>query len=177
MGAYVPFFFLPAYASVRTDASPTLAFYTIGILNGASSVGRVLPNFFADKTGPLNMIVPGAFITAILAFCWIPVDTIGGLVAFAVLYGVLSGSLLSLAPASLASLTKDVNRTGTRMGMAFTLAGVGLLIGNPAAGALVNVQTGDYVRAQVFNGVIVMGAAVFMTLARIAAVGFRWVKV
>ena len=177
MGAYVPFFFLPAYASARTDASPTLAFYTLGILNGASSVGRVLPNFLADKTGPLNMIVPGAFITAILAFCWVPVDTIGGLATFAVLYGVFSGSLLSLAPASLASLTKDVNRTGTRMGMAFALSGVGLLIGNPVAGALVDAETGDYVRAQVFNGAIVMGAAVFMALARFAAVGFRWVKV
>ena len=61
--------------------------------------------------------------------------------------------------------------------MAFTLAGVGLLIGNPVAGALVNAQTGDYVRTQVFNGAIVLGAAVFMAMSRIAAVGFRWVKV
>ncbi|VDC05947.1 unnamed protein product [Peniophora sp. CBMAI 1063] len=177
VGAYIPFFFLPAYASAHTNASPTLAFYTLGILNGASTVGRVVPNFFADKTGPLNMLIPCAFITSILAFCWIPVNSVGSLITFAVLYGVFSGALLALAPPSLASLTSDVSRVGTRMGMAFALGGVGLLIGNPVAGALVNTETGNYVRAQVFNGAIVMGAAIFMGLARVAVVGFRWVKV
>lgn len=177
MGTFIPFFSLPAYASAHTSASPTLAFYTLAILNASSAVGRIISSFFADKIGPLNMVIPCALITSILAFCWISVDSVGGLAAFAVLYGVFSGSLLALARASVASLTRDIGRMGTRMGMASALGGIGLLIGNPVAGALVNTETGNYTRAQAFTGAIIMGAAIFMALARFAAVGFRWVKV
>ncbi|KZV72788.1 MFS general substrate transporter [Peniophora sp. CONT] len=177
MGTFVPFFSLPAYASAHTSASPILAFYTLAILNASSAVGRIISSVFADKVGPLNMVIPCAFITSILAFCWISVDSVGSLVVFAVLYGVFSGSLLALARASVASLTKDIGRMGTRMGMASALGGIGLLIGNPVAGALVNTETGNYTRAQAFTGAIVMGAAIFMALARFAAVGPRWVKV
>ncbi|VDC05949.1 unnamed protein product [Peniophora sp. CBMAI 1063] len=177
MGTFIPFFSLPAYASVHTDASPTLAFYTLGILNASSAIGRIISSFLADRIGPLNMLIPCSFITSVLAFCWISVDSVGGLVTFAVLYGLFSGALLALARASLASLTNDVSRMGTRMGMASALGGVGLLIGNPVAGALVDTGTGNYTHAQIFNGGVVMCAAIFMALARYAATGFTWVKV
>ncbi|KZV74762.1 MFS monocarboxylate transporter-like protein [Peniophora sp. CONT] len=172
MGAYVPFFYGPAYTQAHTGASTSFAFYTIAILNGASTLGRVVPNFIADKTGPLNILTPCAFLTAILAFCWIPVDAVGSMGVWCALYGLASGALLSLAPAAIASLTADVGRVGTRLGMAFGIAGVGLLIGTPVAGALVDLETGDFVRAQVFNGAIVLGAAFFMSLSRVAKAGW-----
>ena len=56
--------------------------------------------------------------------------------------------------------------------MAFGIAGVGLLIGTPVAGSLVDLETGDFVRAQVFNGAIVLGAAFFMSLSRVAKAGW-----
>ena len=172
MGAYVPFFYGPAYAQAHTGASTSLAFYIVAILNGASTVGRVVPNFIADKTGPLNILTPCAFLTGILAFCWIPVHAVGSMGVWSALYGLASGALLSLAPASIASLTADVGRVGTRLGMAFGIAGVGLLIGTPVAGSLVDLETGDFVRAQVFNGAIVLGAAFFMSLSRVAKAGW-----
>jgi len=177
MGAYVPYFYAPAYASLRTGADEKLAFYTVAILNGASTIGRIIPNFVADKTGPLNILVPCALISGVLAFTWIPVHTVGGLMVFCVMYGIFSGSLVSLAPATIASLTSDVSRVGTRLGMAFALSAFGLLIGNPVAGALVDLDTGNFLRAQIFGGALVLAATFFMALARIAKIGFGSGKV
>ncbi|KZT64725.1 MFS general substrate transporter [Daedalea quercina L-15889] len=172
MGAYIPFFEAPAFAAAHTPASPTLAFYFLAILNGASVFGRLLPNFFADKTGPLTMLTGCATATGVLALAWLAVHTIGGFAAFCVLYGLFSGSLVSLPPAAIASLTDDHTRLGTRLGMAFTLAGFGLLIGNPVAGVLVDLRTGEFWKAIVFNGVVVLAAGTLLLAARTAKAGW-----
>lgn len=62
MGFYVPFFYIQSYAinGSKTNLDTSLAFYLLIILNAASLFGRIIPNFFADKTGPLNMLFPCA---------------------------------------------------------------------------------------------------------------------
>ncbi|VDB97969.1 unnamed protein product [Peniophora sp. CBMAI 1063] len=172
MGAYVPLFYTPAFAQAHTGASTSLAFYTVAILNGVSILGRTVPNFVADKIGPLNTITPIAMFTAVLAFCWIPVNSIAGLVVMCSFYGFSSGALLSLTPPAIAGLTKDIGRVGTRLGMSLGIAGIGLLIGNPVAGALVNLDTGSFVHAQILGGAIVFGAGLFMALSRVSKVGW-----
>ncbi|KZV72791.1 MFS general substrate transporter [Peniophora sp. CONT] len=176
MGAYVPFFYGTAFVEAHTGASKSLAIYVVAILNAASTVGRILPNFFADICGPLNVLTPTAFATAVVAFCWIPVHDVGGFAAFGVLYGLLSGALIALGPGAIGSLTADVGRVGTRMGMAFGIAGLGLLVGTPSAGALVDLQTGSFLKAQIFNGVVVLTCAFFMLAARVSKVGWEMAK-
>jgi MFS family permease len=171
MGLYIPFFYISSFALLKTNASPELTFYFVPILNAASVFGRILPNFLADKTGPLNMLIPCSLISAILALCWIAIDDVAGLTVFAVLYGFFSGTFVSLPPSAVASLSPDLKQVGTRMGMSFSFAGLGLLIGNPIAGTIINLETGDFVKAQIFCGVVVAAAAVVMMFARIAKVG------
>jgi MFS family permease len=172
MSAYIPFFYISAYASAHTSASDELAFYFVAILNAASTFGRLLPNFLADKTGPLNMFLPCTIVSGILALCWIATHNTGGLLAFAILYGFFSGTIVSLPPSIIASLTSDLARVGTRMGMCFSIVGIGLLVGNPIAGALINLDTGDFLRAQIFCGVLVISSAVIALLSRTAKVGW-----
>ncbi|KAH9925769.1 major facilitator superfamily domain-containing protein [Fomitopsis serialis] len=172
MGTYIPFFEAPAFAAARTSASPTLAFYFLAILSAASTLGRLLPNFLADKTGPLTMLAGCATATGILALSWLAVHTVGGFVVFCVLYGLFSGSLVSLPPAAVASLTDDHSRLGARLGMAFALAGFGLLIGNPVAGVLVDLRTGEFWKGIVFNGVAVLAAGTLLLAARVAKAGW-----
>ncbi|KAH9912458.1 major facilitator superfamily domain-containing protein [Fomitopsis serialis] len=172
MGTYIPFFEAPAFAAARTSASPTLAFYFLAILSAASTLGRLLPNFLADKTGPLTMLAGCATATGILALSWLAVHTVGGFVVFCVLYGLFSGSLVSLPPAAVASLTDDHSRLGARLGMAFALAGFGLLIGNPVAGVLVDLRTGEFWKGIVFNGVAVLAAGALLLAARVAKAGW-----
>lgn len=59
IGLYVPMFYIQTYALTKQITSNTdYAFYLLSILNAGSFFGRILPNFLADKTGLMNMLVP-----------------------------------------------------------------------------------------------------------------------
>jgi len=169
---YIPFFYISTYASLKTGASTELAFYFLVIANGSSVVGRLLPNFYADTVGPLNMLIPCTAASAILVFCWIPIHNIGGLAAFAVIYGIFTGSLVSLPPSVISRLCPDMSMVGTRLGMAFTIASLGILIGTPIGGALLDLNDGDFLRAQIFCGVIFVVGWACIVGSRVATVGW-----
>lgn len=47
---------------------------------------------------------------------------------------------------------------GTRLGMMWGIASFGALAGTPIAGALVNLETAEFIRAQVFSGCLMVAA-------------------
>ncbi|CCL98174.1 uncharacterized protein FIBRA_00168 [Fibroporia radiculosa] len=173
MGLYIPFFNISTFAEGKTGASVELAFYSVPIISAASTFGRILPGLIADRVGPLNMLAPSSVASAILVFSWAAVHNVGGLVTFALLYGLASGAIVSLAPSVVATLTPDLRRLGGRIGMQFSIAGLGLLIGNPIAGAIENVQEREYLGAQMFCGAILMASTIATIGARIAKTGPR----
>ena len=69
-----------------------------------------MTGFLASKMGPINMLIPTALTTGIIAFCWIGIHNTGGLIVFAILRGVFSGGFVSLPSAALTSLTSDLRR-------------------------------------------------------------------
>jgi len=164
---YIPFFYITPYALSKTGASSTLAFYFVPILSAGSVLGRIFPNALADRIGPLNTLIPCTFACGVLAFAWVAVDETGCLLAFAILYGFFSGTFVSLPPSAIVSLSDDLDKVGTRLGMSFSISGVGLLIGSPVGGALLNLDTGHFVRAQVFCAVIMMASSASLALARL----------
>jgi MFS family permease len=48
--------------------------------------------------------------------------------------------MVSLMPLTVTNLTEDAAEFGTRIGMAYTIASIGALIGNPIAGATLHQQ-------------------------------------
>jgi MFS family permease len=139
---------------VETATTGKFSVQRVVAATAASGYGRVVPNLIAGKIGSLNIFAPAAVISALLAFCWIAINSVLGLVVFGVLYGVSSGAIVStLAPLS----SPDMKNIGTRMGMAFAIASVGLLIGNPIAGVLL--KGGSYVGLQVFSGACLLVCA------------------
>lgn len=116
-------------------------------------------------------MAPCVLACAILIFTWIAIQGVGGLITFTMLYGFFTGTFVSVTNAALVNLTDDIKIVGTRLGMSFTCAGFGLLIGNPVAGALINLETGSFIRMQIFGGVLVMGSAALFFAARFAKVG------
>jgi predicted MFS family arabinose efflux permease len=171
VGLYIPFFYISPYAIGKVGATGDLPFYYVSILNAASTFGRIIPNFVADKVGPFNVLIPCMLSAGVVAFCWIPVHNIGGLVIFAIIYGFFSGSFVSLPPSVVASLSPDLNSVGTRMGMVFCVAGLGILIGSPIGGAILDIESMNYLPAQIFCGVTVVAGTFAMILARMAKVG------
>ncbi|KAG9197567.1 hypothetical protein G6514_001472 [Epicoccum nigrum] len=69
-----------------------------------------------------------------------------------VVYGLFASALQGLFPATMADLTVDPKKTGTRFGMGFALSSFGVLTGSPVGGALIEYKHGDYLYAQVFAG-------------------------
>ena len=172
VGLYFPIYYISTYAIQFHIMDSTLAFYMLPILNAASVFGRIVPNFYADRVGPLNLLVPCSLASGFLALCWIGVKNTPGLIIFAVLYGVLSGTYVSLPPTALVNLSPHLGVVGTRMGMCFGLASLGLLIGTPVSGAILN-STDSYLGAQLFSGLMVVIAALCLLAARYTKVGAK----
>jgi predicted MFS family arabinose efflux permease len=171
VGLYIPFFYITPYAAFKTGAGRTLAFYLVPIINAGSVFGRLVPNALADRIGPFNTLIPCTLACAVLVFIWISMHSTGSLVAFAILYGFFSGSFVSLPPSIHASLSRDPHRFGTRLGMSLSVAGIGLLIGSPVGGTLLNLNTGHFVHAQIFCGAAMMIALLSLVLARVVHSG------
>ncbi len=167
VGLYIPFFYIPTYSQQNLHTSDNTSFYLLSILNGASLFGRIITNIIADYLGALNVLVPCIFCASILAFAWIAVHNLAGIVVFAILYGCFSGSIVSLPPTALAALSPDLSRGGTWMGMCFSFAGFGLLLGSPVAGAILETRAG-FTGASAFGAAAVMLGFIFMVMAVVA---------
>ena len=167
VGLYIPFFYIPTYAQQNFHVSENMSFYLLSILNGASVFGRIIPNIIADHLGALNVLLPFVFCASVLAFAWIAIGNLAGIIVFCVLYGFFSGSIVSLPPTALAALSPDPSRVGTRMGMSFSFAGFGLLLGSPIAGAILETRAG-FTGTSAFGAGAVMVGFIFMVLAVVA---------
>ncbi|EPS40124.1 hypothetical protein H072_6069 [Dactylellina haptotyla CBS 200.50] len=174
-GLYMPFFYVEVWAKkMGLERNGLETFYLVSILNGASTFGRVVPNFIADRIGSINMQIPAMVISGILILCWLPMHTFESLIAFIILYGFFSGVFISLPPASVASITPDVTYFGVRMGMMFSIASVGSLTGTPISGAMIHAQGGSLDGARIWSGCIMLFSAALIIAARINASGWRW---
>lgn len=179
IGLYIPFFYVSDYA-LSIGITGDLSFYLLIIMNAASVPGRVIPSFLADKVGNLSVMIPAVLFSGVIAFGWIGATTQGSLIAVAILFGLTSGSIQGVLPATVPFLCPDLSKIGTNIGMTLMAAGLGLLIGTPVAGAILGDQSHGlnmvWSGAFAFSGAtVVIGAAVLAT-ARVKKVGFGLVK-
>ncbi|KAF2235971.1 MFS general substrate transporter [Viridothelium virens] len=172
MGVYVAMYYIQLYAIAKTGISDSLSSYLLPILNGTSIIGRLVSNYFADKAGPLNMQIPNAFAAAILCFCWIRIDNVPGIVVFAALYGIFIGSFNSLPGISVVSLSPNLSKVGLQLGVSFVVAGLGCLIGEPIAGAILR-SNGGWAGLQAWCGVLLALFGALTLLARVSEAGLR----
>ena len=176
MGLYTPFFYIQYYVIETGIMGPELAFYLLAILNAASTFGRLIPNYIADRAGPLNVIVPCGFMTGILQFCLLGANTTPGVIVIIALYGFFSGTLVSLPATIYVHLAGPKNRgkIGTRMGMGFAFVSVGILVGAPITGAILDAAGFKYV--WIFGGTLSIFGAFFTLLCRFAQSEWKLAK-
>ena len=167
VGLYIPSFYVPSYSLQALHVSNDLSFYLLAMLHATSIPGRIIPNMLADRIGAMCVFIPFAVCTAIMAFVWTGVAHLGTFIAFVSLYGLFSGAMVSLPPAALANLTPDRSRVGTRMGMSFSFAGSGMLVGSPIAGAIQSSNAG-FIGLEVFCGATILAGAVALVLSQMA---------
>lgn len=137
---------------------------------------RLLPTYYADKIGSLNVLIPFSFLCGIMMYSWIGIHTIGGLFAFAAVYGSGSAVIQALWPAIIGKCSKvqDLKKAGVRMGMAFTIVSFASLTGPPLAGALIQMADGKYLYANIWAGTSFMVGGVLLLATRWSLVGMDW---
>ncbi|PGH10671.1 hypothetical protein AJ80_07427 [Polytolypa hystricis UAMH7299] len=170
---YVGFFYVSSFGRDIVGLSQSKALDVLLIMNGVGTVGRMIPSVISDYyTGPFNALIPFAFGTGIVSFIWIAIDGVGGLYAFAVLYGFFGAGIQALFPVTAASLTTDMKKIGVRFGMLLSIVSFASLTGAPIAGALIQLKDGDYMYAQIFAGLSTMVGTTILVMARCAMTGF-----
>ena len=167
LGLYFPFLYVSAWAQHTLKLDASIASYLFSVLNGGSVFGRIIAGLVADRVGSLNAIIPCLLVTSVLAFAWISIKSLATLIIFCFFYGFFSGATISLPPTIVAAIAEDNTKVGTWMGMRFGFAALGLLVGNPIAGAIVG-NNEHFVAAQCFSGATVM-------VATIMTIGVRWI--
>jgi MFS family permease len=176
MGIYIIFYYIELYALEESSVSATLASYLLVIINGSTLVGRIISGFYADKLGSINVQTIAASVSGLLTFCLIAIKNSPGLVAYSVLYGFFAGAFMGLPPASVARLTKDQSKIGTRLGMTLAFVGIGMLVSNPIAGAILK-RGGGWVGLIVWCGSLLAGSSASMAASRTVEAGFKLARV
>lgn len=144
------------------------------ILNGVGIPGRIVPAIISDRyLGPINTLIPTAFMAGVLLFIWIAIDSLNSMYAFVVIFGYFGAGVQSLFPAALGSLTSDLAKVGVRIGMVFSIVSFAALSGPPIAGQLIQRRNGNYLDAQIFGGLVLIIASLLLSAARIAKTGMR----
>lgn len=177
-GLYFAFYYIGSFGRNILGISETDSINDLLVLNGVGLIGRLVPAHLADRFfGPLNTLIPFVFVSGLLLYCWAAVSSKGGLVSFAVIYGLFAAGIQSLFPATLSNLTTDLKKAGVRMGMVFSVISFACLTGPPLAGALIQRKDGDYLYAQMFAGTVLMAGCATLVAARVAKKGWRKARV
>lgn len=166
LGLYVPYFYLPSYATGLLTSTGRGTHLTgddlLSILNAVSIVGRILFGFLAITIGPQNLIVFVAGCSSIVTFSFMSADsTVAGLIVLVCLYGFLTGAFFALQPSVFVSLSSHKpHLIGTRFGMAFTVMSFGMLFGTPIAGVLMRAD--GFSSAWIWAGSCIIAGAILI---------------
>jgi len=141
LALFVPFVFLPPFA-VAQGAGAVAAATLVGVIGIASVAGRLLIGTLADRLGRVPSYLGCFAVMAASYLLWLGASSYPWLVVFAVVLGVGYGGFIALNPAVIAELF-GVHGLGALVGLIYTSAAVGALVGPPAAGLLID-ATGTY---------------------------------
>ncbi|KAL7962435.1 MFS general substrate transporter [Trichoderma compactum] len=171
---YFVFFYINSYARNVIGFSNVDSINLLIITNAMGIPARPIVGFIADRyTGPINIFVTATFVVSIMLYSWIGVTTRTGMYVFSVVYGLSVGANQGTFIVSLASLTKDPQKMGVRVGMVETLCSLATVAGAPTAGAIIDHNNGDFFWAQIWGGTVMAAAALIFVACRISATGWR----
>ncbi|KAJ4295103.1 hypothetical protein N0V90_007112 [Kalmusia sp. IMI 367209] len=171
---FIPYAYISSYA-IHQGVEPQHAYRLSALLNAGAIPGRALPGYVADRFGYFNVMCVTSFTCASFIFAlWL---TSGAneatITAFAVIFGFWSGAAISLTPVCIGQVCKTEDY-GKRSGTTFSISSVGVLIGIPVAGAIIEANGGAYTGLIVFAGAAYMAAFLAFLVTRVVAGGRDW---
>ncbi|KAH7207666.1 MFS monocarboxylate transporter-like protein [Fusarium oxysporum] len=168
----VPPAYITTYASFyeHNDLSPNI----LAILNSASTLGRCLPGFVADKLGRFNVMIICATLSNLSIFClWLQARSNAAVVvSFVVAYGFFSGTAFSLMPVCVAQLCKT-EEYATMYGTAYSVVSFATLAGVPISGFILGTSDGNHYTALVLFCGTAYAVRLFFLFLRRGLVGIE----
>ncbi|GAB7351346.1 hypothetical protein MBLNU459_g2032t2 [Dothideomycetes sp. NU459] len=164
-GFYVIFFNLEEWAAktgvgykgeVPPGQSGLKTYWLLSILNASSTIGRLSSSYLCDHFGALRVHTVVTFVSGLLCLIlWVLAKNLNAAIAFVVIFGAFSGSVIGLPPASMAAMLgpdrREQSKLGQWTGMMYTCSSVPALIGPIIAGHLITVYD-TYISIQAWSG-------------------------
>ncbi|KAF9257454.1 MFS general substrate transporter [Marasmius fiardii PR-910] len=166
IGTYYPLFFIQLFA-VLHGVSETMSFYSVAIMNFACFIGRIAPNYMADKLGVLKIAIPCIVLNGVVCFAMLGATSVVGVVMFSIVYGFFLGASISLYLPVVYFVTPRGMDLGRSMGIGLGPVGLGLLIGSPVISATQRKSDTEYDwwKGVTLAGVVLIAAGVIMSAA------------
>ncbi|KAF1920675.1 major facilitator superfamily domain-containing protein [Ampelomyces quisqualis] len=156
---------------------PIETFWLLTIMNGASTAGRLLLAHFCDKVGALNMHSAAQITCSLLVLIlWPLAGSENAAIAFCVVFGLFSGTVIGCPPASMANILnctysspEDAHfakkKLGHWTGMMYSFAAIPALTGPLIAGHMITTYN-TYLTLQMWSGSCLLLSFVCMLFAR-----------
>ncbi|CAG8016518.1 unnamed protein product [Penicillium olsonii] len=162
----------PTYV-VMQGFSTNDSVYLLAVLSICSTIGRLVAGGVADRYGRINtqaaLIALGVFAVFVI---WLPFgNTLPGLYMFSSIFGLASGSFLSLAPACIGQISK-ASEVGGRFGLTYSIVSIATLICIPTGGEMLD-KVGKRAMVAYLGGVLIVAFGLFI-MARWACLSYRW---
>lgn len=170
----IPYTYISTYG-IYAGMKPQMAYLLMALLNVGAIPGRALPGYVADRFGAFNVMSVTSFTCAGFIFAlWLTAGSNeAAITAFSVIFGFWSGAAISLTPVVVGQVCKTEDY-GKRSGTTFSVASIGVLIGAPIAGAILQANGGAYTGLIVFAGAIYFLSFVAFAVTRLVAGGRNW---
>ncbi|KAJ9294319.1 hypothetical protein DTO271G3_6894 [Paecilomyces variotii] len=154
---YFAYYYVRPYALDILHVSQTTSFHILLIFNAVGIPGRVIPALLADRYfSAITVLIPVVFLSALCLYAWQSVRALASDLVWIVFLGLFAAGIQGLFPSTLASLTKDLSKSGSRIGKLILAGG------------------GNYIGAQIWGGTCLLLGGSILVAARGASVGWRW---
>ncbi|KAM3074590.1 hypothetical protein ACMFMG_008020 [Clarireedia jacksonii] len=171
-GIFVPLTYITPYV-VAHGQSSAFGYQIIAILNAGSFFGRFGAGWAADLIGRLNTLIISVALCVIACLAlWLPASNSTAMaIVFSIIFGVVSGSNLSLSPVCVGQMCKT-EHYGRYYATCWMVVAFGTLTSLPIAGQILTAGGKDYTGLIVFAGLSYALAGFFLIVARVLAVGW-----
>ncbi|KAI0513011.1 monocarboxylate permease [Xylaria bambusicola] len=168
-------FYISFYPLNRGFTNRNLAFHMVAIHNVGSFCGRILPNALSDHIGVFNTLAPSALLLGVAMISFIRMFNAAGIITGSLVTGFFGGVVVALPPVCFGVLTENKSLIGTRIGMGFAMAGLGLMASGPAAGAILRAPRNrlDWTGVWVYGGSVACASGLVFAIVRIMKSGLK----
>ncbi|KAI9496817.1 major facilitator superfamily domain-containing protein [Zychaea mexicana] len=166
MGYFVPFFFLPSYAT-HLGLSNSDGTSLTAVMAACTCVGRIGIGYISDTIGRINALILGHIVASLAAFLiWVFADNFGVLMAFAVVFGLVCSSYFALMSPITATIV-GIDRFPTGLSV-LLLTNMIPVFGPTIASAIeTRVSSEPYFSYKMFTGVTFMLGAIILIFLKL----------